>query len=219
MRGKNKSFIEDTIILFIIGVIIYAIYSFFFTSDENDVLIEENKITLENNIESNEKKEILTPIENDENMDKIDSEKIEENKTLIENHEIPLVENNKDTISIKKEEIEEKIIEPKKVETSDNQVNLDDEKVKIDLFYKSIKEKIYANIEKNVDKNLINTSDVVNIRITILKDGKYEQLTFVDGNKKYFELYKDSITKVFPLAIDNSIKRNFPRYFRFTIEK
>ena len=34
MRGKNKSFIEDTIILFVIGIIIYAVYSFFFASDE-----------------------------------------------------------------------------------------------------------------------------------------------------------------------------------------
>ena len=83
---------------------------------------------------------------------------------------------------------------------------------------KSIEDKIYANIESNVDKTLIKDNAFVNIRVTILKDGRYEQLTFMDGSKDNFELFRSSITQVFPLKINDSLKENFPRYFRMKIE-
>ena len=86
------------------------------------------------------------------------------------------------------------------------------------IFYKSIEDKIYANIESNVDKTLIKDNAFVNIRVTILKDGRYEQLTFMDGSKDNFELFRSSITQVFPLKINDSLKENFPRYFRMKIE-
>ena len=88
----------------------------------------------------------------------------------------------------------------------------------IEIFYKSIEDKIYANIESNVDKTLIKDNAFVNIRVTILKDGRYEQLTFMDGSKDNFELFRSSITQVFPLKINDSLKENFPRYFRMKIE-
>ena len=51
MKTKNKSFLEDTFILFIIGLIIYAIYSFLFSSNEN-TQTEEPKITIEEKVET-----------------------------------------------------------------------------------------------------------------------------------------------------------------------
>ena len=46
MRGKNKSFVEDTIILLVIGVIIYGIYTFFFASTQ-EVEIQSEPIAVE----------------------------------------------------------------------------------------------------------------------------------------------------------------------------
>ena len=49
MKAKNKSFIEDVVILFILGIIIYFIYSLFFSTEEKveKVEIVENKTTIE----------------------------------------------------------------------------------------------------------------------------------------------------------------------------
>jgi hypothetical protein len=97
-------------------------------------------------------------------------------------------------------------------------VELSDEKAKMVLFNQSIEQKIYSIIERNVDKNLIKNYDYANIRLTILKDGTYEQLTFIDGNKNYFNLVKSSISQAFPVEMDSSLKNNFPRYFRMKIQ-
>ena len=88
----------------------------------------------------------------------------------------------------------------------------------VELFFRNIEEKIYANIEKNIDQTSIKNNAFVNIRVTILKDGRYEQLTFMDGSKDNFELFKPSITQVFPLQMNDTLKENFPRYFRMKIE-
>ena len=37
-------------------------------------------------------------------------------------------------------------------------------------------------------------------------------------NNENFELIKSSITQSFPVIIDDSLKANFPRYFRMKIE-
>ena len=73
-------------------------------------------------------------------------------------------------------------------------------------------------IDKNIDKSLIKKGEFVNLRLTIFKDGRYEQLTLIEGNNENFELIKSSITQSFPVIIDDSLKANFPRYFRMKIE-
>jgi hypothetical protein len=93
-----------------------------------------------------------------------------------------------------------------------------EEKAKVEAFYSTIREKIYANINKNVDKSLIKNGEFVSIKLTVLKDGNYEQLTFIEGNKEYFELFRSSIKEAYPVKIDDSLKNNFPRYFRMKIE-
>jgi outer membrane biosynthesis protein TonB len=107
LRGKTKSFFEDTFILLIVAVLIYGIYSFFFASEE-EIKLEEPKVVIENKVETNTYKEpvvneIKTPTEIKSEPN--NTEKIEE-KVI----ETPKVE------AVQKEQIEEQIkekIEPK----------------------------------------------------------------------------------------------------------
>ena len=210
MRGKNKSFLEDTIILFVIGIIIYAIYSFFFASTQEEIQTE--PIAVERNI-STETQVSDAAIDNE----KVSTEKINEDIVHTQKEEpLKVEETTKDIIENIPEDIHQNRAEIKKTEIN-TEVQSTSEITDVELFYRSIEEKIYSNIERNVDKTSINNG-FVNIRVTILKDGRYEQLTFMDGNKDNFELFKSSITKVFPLNINESIKENFPRYFRMKIE-
>ena len=210
MRGKNKSFLEDTIILFVIGIIIYAIYSFFFASTQEEIQTE--PIAVERNI-STETQVSDAAIDNE----KVSTEKINEDIVHTQKEEpVKIEETTKDIIENIPEDIHQNRAEIKKTEIN-TEVQSTSEITDVELFYRSIEEKIYSNIERNVDKTSINNG-FVNIRVTILKDGRYEQLTFMDGNKDNFELFKSSITKIFPLNINESIKENFPRYFRMKIE-
>jgi len=88
----------------------------------------------------------------------------------------------------------------------------------LDSFFQNLEKKISSNIKKNLDSSNFQEGEFVNVRITILKSGKYEQLTFISGNKKYFEQIENSIKQAFPLQIDTSLKRYFPRYYRLKIE-
>ncbi|MDD4330412.1 MAG: hypothetical protein PHD79_10685 [Aliarcobacter sp.] len=210
MKAKNKSFIEDAVILFILGIIIYFIYSFFFSTEEKveKVKIVENKTTIEKKINIPTPKEpIINEIKKEEEIiptpivpTPVETPKVETPKV-----ETPKVEN---TIDSKANTLIEE-----KVSTSE----ITDPKVKVELFYKTIKEKIYRNIDKNVDKNKIKVGEHVEFRLTILKDGGYEQLSSTKGDKDYFELFRSSIKEAFPVKIDNSLKESFPRYFRMEI--
>lgn len=202
MKAKNKSFIEDVVILFILGIIIYFIYSFFFSTEEK-VEIVENKTTIEKEINIPTPKEaIINEIKKEEEIvpttpvpTPVETPKVEIPK--VEN----IVETKANTL------IEEKISTPE----------LTDQKAKVELFYKTIKEEIYKNIAKNVDKNKIKAGEHIEFRLTILKDGGYEQLSSTKGDKDYFELFRSSIKEAFPVKIDNSLKESFPRYFRMEI--
>lgn len=205
MKAKNKSFIEDVVILFILGIIIYFIYSFFFSTEEKVEKIEivENKTTIEKKINIPTPKEpIINEIKKEEEIistpivpTPVEAPKVE--TTKVEN----TVEPKANTL------IEEKASTPE----------LTDQKVKVELFYKTIKEEIYKNIDKNVDKSKIKVGEHVEFRLTILKDGGYEQLSSTKGDKDYFELFRSSIKEAFPVKIDNSLKESFPRYFRMEI--
>ena len=235
MRGKTKSFFEDTFILLIVAVFIYLIYSFFFSSTE-EVKVEEQKATIEKRVEINNSKEpvtneikVLNGIKEDNNIPEKVEEKVSElpKTEPIQKEQIEELSKNNETLPVERK-IEEKI-EPMKVEpliiekNTTETVNVQttqelDDKAKIEAFYSTIREKIYANINKNVDKSLIKNGEFVNIRLTVLKDGNYEQLTYIEGNKDYFELFRSSIKEAYPVKIDDSLKSNFPRYFRMKIE-
>ena len=207
MRAKTRNFFEDFLILLVIAIIIYAIYSFFFSSSQEEQIQTSNSpIVIEKeNIKENE--------ENKELLKKSIEESIEQSE--LENKEIEEEIQSSQTTKQTQKELEIKVEE--KIESHKEEIILD-EKAKIEKFYQSIREKIYFNIEKNVDKSALKSGEFINIRVTILKDGKIEQLTLTEGKKEYFELTKPSIYKSFPVQIDESIKNNFPRYFRMKIE-
>lgn len=227
MRGKNKSLLEDILILFTGGVLIYFTYSFFFSSNEKEEIIETPQ-TIEKKEETITPQPIINEIKKEEiTLPKVEN-KVEskiENKVEEIQKEKPLqkVEENTTKASpitpIPTPVVVEKIVqkEPEKPAVIEQTKELD-EKAKIDAFYKTIKEKIYLNIDKNIDKSLIKKGEFVNLRLTIFKDGRYEQLTLIEGNNENFELIKSSITQSFPVIIDDSLKANFPRYFRMKIE-
>ena len=206
MRGKNKSFLEDVFIILVVGILIYFVYGFFFSSNE----IEEENIptAIEKTLEPDTKKvEEIKPV-------------IEEIKEEPKKIESPILEPKKEEliqtqIVEPKAKIEQKEVQKPTITTSSEEL---DEKAKVEEFYKTIRDKINANIAKNVDKNLSKNGEYANIKLTILKDGRYEQLIFVDGDKEYFNLFKPSIIEVFPIKIDDSLKNSFPRYFKMKIE-
>lgn len=234
MRTKTKSFFEDLFIIFIIGLIIYGIYNFFFSSSENELKLEELKSSVEKKIENeilvksstpeekpNEKVEEekieetikqtqqeVTPIATPTNIEEKIENRNEKPKEIIERIETTPVLEKKST----KEEIKTK--EKEVVPTTEISPTQEEDKAKIELFY----EQIRAQINSNIDKNLIKNKEAVSIRLTILKDGRYEQITLTEGNKENFELIRPSITKAFPVKIDDNLKANFPRYFRMKIE-
>jgi len=250
LRGKNKSLLEDLFVFLVIGVIIYFVYSFFFSSNEEQKIDETNTTVIENKIEQ----KIQEPTKNEEVVtskveERTAEEKIIENRTIAENkiettapEPIKKEEFTAQTPKVEEKVVEvqkiapapvveniaptpviapvEKKVEPKVIEKPiavDPNKELDD-KAKIDAFYKNIKERINFNIDKNVDKTQTKSGEFVNIRLTIFKDGRYEQLTLVEGNNQNFELIKSSISQAFPVVIDDSLKANFPRYFRMKIE-
>ena len=204
MKTKNKSFLEDTFILIIIGILIYAIYSFFFASNENEES-KEVKIVTEEKVENSLLKETIdSKIKNDETIFE------NENSKLNEEEITPLLEQKETTV---------KSLEDVKTQGTSTKISNDTESKKslkednLSLFYKNIEDQINKKLEKSPPEN----GTFINIRITILKDGKYEQLILVDGDKNYFDKVKSSISKVFPLKIEESLKDNFPRYFRMEI--
>lgn len=252
MRGKNKSLLEDIIILFIVGVLVFFAYNYFFPSSEETVEETTEIIQPNNNSSITENKPENTPIEVEKKEEivlpkaeeRALEEKVIENRIIAENkieEKIPE--------PVKKEEIvlpkiEEKVVEKpitnnlaenkivpvvpieKKVEQKEIEkpIILDqstkelEEKAKIEAFYKTIREQIFSNISKNIDSSLVKQGEFINIRLTILKDGRYEQLTFIEGNKDYLELIRPSLSQAFPVVIDDSLKANFPRYFRIKVE-
>jgi hypothetical protein len=240
LTTKTKTFFEDLFVLLVLGIIIYAIYSFVFSDEEKDEFVE-NKPVIEKSVgNDNFSKPIVDEIKDEELEKKVEETITETQKepstTLIEptptdndktTNDVERTENKPIIDEIKKEEpiiTTEKIIEnkPNVDELSEKPLQKEeqilDEKAKIEAFYQTIREKIYSNIEKNIDKTSLKNKESVNIRVTILKDGRYEQLTFMGGNKENYELIKNSIYNSFPVIMDESIKNNFPRYFRMKIE-
>lgn len=112
-----------------------------------------------------------------------------------------------------------------KIETTpEEKLILENTEKKVDIqklkqFIATTENNIADNINYNLDTNTTTENEYLKIRITLLKSGDYEQLTFVDGNEKLFEHNKENITKIFPLSIDKDIIEEFPRYLRIELRK
>ncbi len=192
MHGRTKSFFEDSVIIIIVIVLLYGIYSFFdsFTQEDKNNPIKIEKATPQ---EEPVKSTIL---------EKQVKEEQTEDKVIIQVPQLSKVEEDKKKVVVEKKE-----------------KNVDLRMLR--AFLIETKMKIRNNIvvpSFNSDLNTTNEDNFLSFRLTILKDGSYEQLTYVSGNKKLFEMNKENITKMFPLSIDNRIKDDFPRYFRVKLE-
>ena len=77
---------------------------------------------------------------------------------------------------------------------------------------------ISINIDKNLDKTIFKEPVFAEIRVTILKDGRYEQLILTNGDDRFFNSIRSSISSAFPVEIDPIVKNIFPRYYRLKVE-
>ncbi|MDN5113086.1 hypothetical protein [Aliarcobacter butzleri] len=192
--------------------------------------VEENPIhkheVINNEIKEEEKKtEEITSLNHtnhQENMAQTVAP-IEETKTEVSaqtSNPIEISKNNEIVISEEAGKIETKTPDSQiqDIQTNENENRDTNDKTNVDQFFKNFERKVYDNINKNVDKSALRSGQFVNIRVTFLKDGGYEQLTYVSGNMGYFNLIKSSIEESFPVVIEDSIKGHFPRYYRMKIE-
>lgn len=191
--------------------------------------VEENPIhkheAINNEIKEEEKKleeTSLNHTNHQENMAQTVAP-IEETKTEViaqTSNPIEISKNNEIVISEEAGKIETKTPDSQiqDIQTNENENRDTNDKTNVDQFFKNFERKVYDNINKNVDKSALRSGQFVNIRVTFLKDGGYEQLTYVSGNMGYFNLIKSSIEESFPVVIEDSIKGHFPRYYRMKIE-
>jgi len=196
MQGKTKGFLEDTGVILVLAATIYGGYYGYttFLSDSSDDAVKvESNVTIKHDINTT-----LNRIEKKQIEKKI---VVKENNTSIVNKQAVI---NK---IIKKE------LKPKVVPEKEKNVDL----VMLRKFLRDVKFKMATNIVKRDDLN-VTVSQSLRIRVTVLKDGSYEKLVFVGGDKRLFDMNKENILKVFPVYVDDKIKDDFPRYVRISIK-
>jgi hypothetical protein len=211
MNGRMKSFVEDMIISIVVIIIIAGLYYVVsnFVLDKEEVIpeektalvIEDKKIEEQNTttiIEDEIEKEIIK--EDSVTIEPID---INETNNVIEDN---VIEDEKETIST----IEEELINSTKEKKVDRK--------KLNQFIDNVEDEIAKNINYNLDENSKEQEEFLKIRVTLLKSGDYEQLTFVDGNEELFEKNKENILKTFPVSINKDIIEEFPRYLRIELK-
>lgn len=232
MKRKIKSFFEDFLIIIVLITVIYGSYSYFFDDSKDN--FEKTQVLSKTEDTKTEIKEItqdeaIKDVITDENPDienrtppvivqnnleeNIDTQKTTE-KQNSENEKISEVKKDETTTITNDKQSTLKLLENSKLEKSASE----EEQVEKEKFYKNLKDKIYSNIDKNIDKLSFSGKKSVDIRVTILKDGRYEQLIMTKGDEEFFNSIKSSILEVFPLEINQNLKNIFPRYYRLTIE-
>ena len=123
------------------------------------------------------------------------------------------IKKQKTVIPIKKPIIIEKKSELKITIKKNNIIDKDEKNKLINYFLVNTKNKINTSIKQKSN----NQNGYVNIRVTILKDGNFEHLKFMGGDKQYFDTIKPLIETIFPLVMEEKIDDQFPRYFRMRI--
>ena len=209
MKGRTKSFFEDTFVLLIIVALLVGIYLFFFGDDKVKESLPEPKI------------DVQKPIEPKDELVQIDQEiNTTIKKTNVAKEQSPLQKlEQKEQKEVPKPPIKQIIKNTPTKEVNATRIanlvkNVDLRALK--NFKTSTKEKIQNQL---ILDNMIHKSDQnFSIRVTVLKDGNYEQLVFKGGNKNTYEQNKQNILKVFPLKISPSIEGDFPRYLRYKFQ-
>ena len=187
------------------------------TQQEQTTKNEENISTENRNIEALKQEEIKDKV-----VENVVEQRVENKLATEQKHEEPVqeIKNNDhkdETILLEpKTTLETKTLED--VKTDENSEEVHHEVSNIDDFFDKFEKKVYSNIDRNFDKTTFKRGEFVNIRVTILKDGSYEQLTFLNGNSDYFNKVKPQIEEIFPLKIEENLKSHFPRYYRMKID-
>jgi len=187
------------------------------TQQEQTTKNEENISTDNTNIEALKQEDLKDKV-----VENIDEQRVENKLATEQKHEEPIeqIKNNDhkdETILLEpKTTLETKTLED--VKTDENSEEVHHETSNIDDFFDKFEKKVYSNIDRNFDKTTFKRGEFVNIRVTILKDGSYEQLTFLNGNSDYFNKVKPQIEEIFPLKIEENLKSHFPRYYRMKID-
>ena len=191
-------------------------------TQEQTIKSEENISTDNTNIEALKQEDVKDKVVENKVVENIDEQRVENKLATEQKHEEPVQEikdnDHKDeTILLEpKTTLETKTLED--VKTDENSEEVNHEVSNIDDFFDRFEKKVYSNIDRNFDKTTFKRGDFVNIRVTILKDGSYEQLTFLNGNSDYFNKVKPQIEEIFPLKIEENLKSHFPRYYRMKID-
>ena len=178
---------------------------------------EENISTENRNIEALKQEEIKDKV-----VENVVEQRVENKLATEQKHEesVDQIKDNDhkdETILLEpKTTLETKTLED--VKTDENSEEVNHEVSNIDDFFDRFEKKVYSNIDRNFDKTTFKRGEFVNIRVTILKDGSYEQLTFLNGNSDYFNKVKPQIEEIFPLKIEENLKSHFPRYYRMKID-
>jgi len=196
----KRNQLEDMFIIFVVLGITYGIYNFFESDDE--VKIEPQTI-IEKPINDSEK--------NSSNIKDINITSIPPIKKEIQK------ENIVQKVEVKKEKKELKKQEPKKevvIEKNTTQLST------LSTFNNDLQKKINTIVAKKIKNNtyFANKNGSLKIRITILANGTYERLRYVDGDIALYDFVKKDILSVFPIILHKNIQAKFPRYFRMSIE-
>lgn len=227
MHGRTKSFFEDLFVLLLLLLTAGAIYFFFFNNDEVKPSVTQNVNTLQIEQEKNDTAIETTPTIK---LDSQSNETVQEEQEETQNNPSSLEENIKETNLEqnaneapleKKIEIIEKKEQNAQLIQEEKQASNIDEKTSVDL---QVLQKFLVETKQKIKEKIVfdsietDNSNFLSIRITVLKNGTYEQLTFIDGNKIIFDNNIDTITSIFPLTIDKKIQPDFPRYLRYRFE-
>ena len=191
-------------------------------TQEQTIKSEENISTDNTNIEALKQEDIKDKVVENKVVENIDEQRVENKLATEQKHEesVDQIKDNDhkdETILLEpKTTLETKTLED--VKTDENSEEVHHEVSNIDDFFDKFEKKVYSNIDRNFDKTTFKRGEFVNIRVTILKDGSYEQLTFLNGNSDYFNKVKPQIEEIFPLKIEENLKSHFPRYYRMKID-
>ena len=187
------------------------------TQQEQTTKNEENISTENRNIEALKQEEIKDKVVENVVEQRVENKLATEQKNEEPVQQIKDNDHKDETILLEpKTTSETKTLED--VKTDENSEEVHHEVSNIDDFFDKFEKKVYSNIDRNFDKTTFKRGEFVNIRVTILKDGSYEQLTFLNGNSDYFNKVKPQIEEIFPLKIEENLKSHFPRYYRMKID-
>ncbi len=188
MKGKTRNFIENISTLGLLSMVLYGGYYMIF--------------------KNNPQKEIEPTIS------EITAKVVKENtkKIIVKQDEVIEIKKIVGT----KEKVEHITITTTPTITNDTVIK-DKKKQLINQFLTTTKNNINDNIVQHLNLEPQNIDKYVKIRITILKDGNYEQLKYMGGNKQYFEFIKSDVVKIFPITMNEIIDDQFPRYFRMQV--